>query len=132
MQHLDMHGVQHPLHPADLEALLTFIHHKMAGTHPPPRGYPASAHQPGGLHPAELIAHIFHSLSQASHRANVEDQSQFLAKDLRGQGFNDQMAWDFAHQYATDQDINTSGEKFAAVGPARQALQTQLHQHQYP
>lgn len=132
MQHLDMHGVQHPLHPADLESLLTFIHHKMAGTTPPPRGYPAPAQHPGGLHPAEIIAQIFHSLSQASHRANIEDQAQFLGKDLRGQGFDQGTAWDFAHQYAKDYDVNNTNEEYAAVGPARQALQTQLHQHQYP
>lgn len=33
----DMHGVRHPLHPADLVALLDLIHHRMAGTVPPPR-----------------------------------------------------------------------------------------------
>lgn len=66
MQHKDMHGVPHPLHPIDLRALLDLIHARMTGATPPPRNLPPDngvgrgrALLPGTfidpLHPLELM-----------------------------------------------------------------------------
>src|SRR5262245_51955242 len=50
-----------------------------------------------------------------SHRANVNQQAEYLAQSLRQHGVPEADAWLLGHQYARSLDVNSIPEREAAV-----------------
>src|SRR5262245_2910936 len=68
-------------------------------------------------------------LSDLSHRANLNQQAEFLAKDLREHGLPDEDAWALGHQVVQSLDVNTPAKRAAAVQIALRQWRLDQHRH---
>lgn len=80
-------------------------------------------------YPAHQLVRGAQFMGGLSARDNRELQAQYMAKNLRDSGIPHEIAWPYAHQYATDENVHLSTQQDAATQAMLRLLRPELFHH---